>query len=259
MGNGPVYSQARTTVPRWGSGCRPIMFPFLEFPVEFLEYPEEILNIFLHLNRNYNTCKKSFLFANFLKISWWNAIYTAVVLPAVTCRPVGGSIQTPSCWSFPVCVHKMVPWSAWFGREVTCFDMQHPSKKWVTKGFTSKGNYPCISSHQTQGYFITWGETWSHWHSWSFEGFFWSSFCSSKSFCNFPRTVRQRHGQDEWISSLSNQISNKLYVAEPPSRKWKHSPHYSLVTYAELQTKSLQGWTLPPHSPPHRDVSACNH
>lgn len=102
---------------------------------------------------------------------------------------------------------------------------------------------------------INWNETWSHWHSWPFE----SSFCSSKSFCNSHRTVRQRHREGDWSPSLSSQSCNTLYKAVPPSRKWKYSPHHSLITYADLQTESLQGWTLPPHSPPHRGVSACNH
>lgn len=100
----------------------------------------------------------------YLPISWRSPdeIYTAVDLPAVTCGPVGGFIQTSPWSSFPVCGHRMVPWKCLVWQGVTCFRRQHPSKRWVTKGFPSTGNCSCISSHQTRGYFITWGETWSH-------------------------------------------------------------------------------------------------
>lgn len=110
--------------------------------------------------------------------------------------------------------------SAWFGRGATYFQILHPSKIWVTEGFTSKGDCSSIPSHQT------------HYSEWNlatltfvaFWRFFWSSFCSSKSFCNSHRTVRQRHGEGAWIPSLSCQLCNKLFMAEPPSRKWNHHP-----------------------------------
>lgn len=124
---------------------------------------------FLHLSRDYNTCQKSFIFARFLKMSWWNAIYTAVVLPAETCRFVGGFIQTSPCSSFPDLAHKngsmAVPGLA---GEWLVFKYSIP----VKDGLQGASPVKVIAHPFPPIKLITWSETWSHWHSWPFEGFF---------------------------------------------------------------------------------------
>lgn len=138
----------------------------------------------------------SFVFANFLKSSWWNAVYTAV-----TCRFVVGFIQTSPCSSFPDFVHRKVPWKCldWF-----VFKYSIPVKDGLQRASPVE-----VIAHPFSPiklYFLGWNLVTLTFMA--FWRFFSSCFCSSKSFCNSHRTVRQRHGEDEWIPSPSSEFCN---------------------------------------------------
>lgn len=125
MGNGPIYSQARSTVLRWGSGCRPIMFPFLEFPV--LSWENPALFFFLCLKQRLQYLLIEFYICQFpgdllMKYTqlWICQLWLADPLGVLSKHHPGHHFQ---------CVD--TEWfhgSAWFGREWLVFGGSIPVK-----------------------------------------------------------------------------------------------------------------------------------